>query len=217
MQDEINRQVRKWGINVHQIELSDPKILKQADMADASALGSVLRGLGMKEESAYPTPEEFARSIHGGVSQETKDKNMFANITQVLSANVAPSGHKKEVVVNWQSTLEDMLATADMDLEEDAYGLYKLEVAQEDNDDLAFFIKVSKDGIQVMKINESGLEPDVSVKMSSLDLQNLLGGHLAPLQAYLTGRIVASGDVRKLMFLEALSKRGHKKGSTFQV
>ena len=42
-------------------------------------------------------------------------------------------------------------------------------------------------------------------------------GTLAPLQAYLTGRISATGDVRKLMLFDKLSKRGHKPGAMFSV
>jgi hypothetical protein len=33
----------------------------------------------------------------------------------------------------------------------------------------------------------------------------------------LTGRICANGDVKKLMFFDKLSKRGHKPGSMFNV
>jgi hypothetical protein len=36
-------------------------------------------------------------------------------------------------------------------------------------------------------------------------------------QAYLTGRICANGDVKKLMFFDKLSKRGHKPGTMFTV
>ncbi len=38
-----------------------------------------------------------------------------------------------------------------------------------------------------------------------------------PLQAYLTGRISASGDVKKLMFFDKISSRGHKQGSMFSI
>ena len=37
------------------------------------------------------------------------------------------------------------------------------------------------------------------------------------LQAYLTGRISAQGDVQKLMFFDKLSSRGHKPGSMFDI
>ena len=37
------------------------------------------------------------------------------------------------------------------------------------------------------------------------------------LQAYLTGRIQASGDVKKLMLFDKLSRKGHRSGSMFNV
>lgn len=40
-------------------------------------------------------------------------------------------------------------------------------------------------------------------------------GSLPPLQAYLTGRISTTGDIRKLMLFEKISNRTHKPGSTF--
>ena len=46
--DEINDQVRKWGINVHSVKLSETKILKQPDSGSNTAVGSILKGLGMK-------------------------------------------------------------------------------------------------------------------------------------------------------------------------
>ena len=60
-------------------------------------------------------------------------------------------------------------------------------------------------------------KPDVSVTISSQDLSSVLEGSLAPLQAYLTGRISANGDVKKLMLFDKLSRRGHKPGSMFNV
>lgn len=60
-------------------------------------------------------------------------------------------------------------------------------------------------------------KPDVSLTISSQDLSSVLEGSLAPLQAYLTGRITANGDVRKLMFFDKISRRGHKPGSMFNV
>merc|ERR1712112_363733 len=59
--------------------------------------------------------------------------------------------------------------------------------------------------------------PDVSVTITSSDLAGVLQGTLSPLQAYLTGRISAQGDVQKLMFFDKLSSRGHKPGSMFDI
>ena len=59
IQDEINLQVRQWGIDVQKVELSEPKVLKQPENGGNSAVGSILKGLGMKSDPKYPTPEEF--------------------------------------------------------------------------------------------------------------------------------------------------------------
>ena len=65
IQDELNNQVRKWGIDVQRVELSAVKVLKEAENSSSAAVGSILKGLGMKEDPDYPTPQEFVRATHG--------------------------------------------------------------------------------------------------------------------------------------------------------
>ena len=43
IQDELNLQVRKWGIDVQKVELSEPKILKQPENGSNTAVGSILK------------------------------------------------------------------------------------------------------------------------------------------------------------------------------
>ncbi len=57
--------VRKWGIDVQKVELSEAKILKQPENSSSTAVGSILKGLGVKGETKFPTPEEFVRASHG--------------------------------------------------------------------------------------------------------------------------------------------------------
>ncbi len=61
----LGLQVRKWGIDVHRVDLSEPKILKQPENGGTTAVGSILKGLGVKSDLKFPTPEEFVRSSHG--------------------------------------------------------------------------------------------------------------------------------------------------------
>ena len=55
----------------------------------------------------------------------------------------------------------------------------------------------------------------ISFKLNNYSF--LMIGTVSPLQAYLTGHITANGDVRKLMFFDKLSNRGHKPGSMFTI
>lgn len=81
--DELNDQVRKWGIDVHSVALSEPKVLKQAENSSTVAVGSILKSLGMKQESNYPTPQEFVRATHGleGDDGSTATKSVVPGVS----------------------------------------------------------------------------------------------------------------------------------------
>ena len=61
----MNNQVRKWGIDVQKVELSTAKILKHPDSGSTTAVGSILKGLGVKRDKEYLTPQDVVRASHG--------------------------------------------------------------------------------------------------------------------------------------------------------
>jgi len=281
IQDDLNDQVRKWGIDVHKVELSNPKILKQPESSSNSAVGSILKGLGMKGEPEYPSPEEFVRASHGletegtgggtsskavgpassggapasvdlsnhvsafsclpppeipqGVDMNMSLLQMMASGTQlpgggtalapgvVCGSNVELPGGSVDksktasaTVCNWGKCLEVILASEFTGpLEQDACGLYKIEI-DVDGVKETYFIEMTQT-VKKVHVEVHHGKPDVSVSVTSSDLSSILEGSLAPLQAYLTGRISAHGDVRKLMLFDKLSRRGHKPGTMFSV
>jgi hypothetical protein len=260
IQDELNLQVRQWGIDVQKVELSVPKILKQPDNGSNSAVNSILKGIGMKSESKYPTPKEFARVSHGledesgnptsshvsalgGMTNMPGGADTNVSLLQMMTNSfgqgragvgtgtgipgiVPPTEETSNAsdICNWGRCLEVILqAEFTGPLEDDACGLYQIEITETQSGTDLYFISMSSDSKSVISGNETrgicpdGRTPDVCIKISSSDLGNVLEGTLAPLQAYLTGRISASGDVRKLMFFDKLSKRGHKSGAMFSV
>ncbi len=255
--DEINAQVRKWGINVHSVALSETKVLKQPESGSNSAVGSILKGLGVKSDPKFPSPQEFIRSATGGNEGEqlqptasllgdvaaqhlggsgggaTVNMSLLqslssgskmppgANQVQLGPGIVAPPSQTppEEFPANWGKCLEVILSSdVSSGIEQEALGLYRLEISETEAGQDVYYIEVTPTKRSVSAVNPcGGREPDVSVSISSPDLANVLDGSLAPLQAYLTGRISASGDVRKLMFFDKLSRRGHKPGSMFTV
>lgn len=281
--DEINDQVRKWGINIQNVALSAPKVLKQAESGSNSAVGSILKGLGMKDEPKYPTPSEFVRASHGleesdaksgtasllpsggplptsgygqalppgyGSSTTSVDMSLLQSLaggsvngaqmsnlaSSLMSMGASPQaaiptmppppmnpppqqqqGGTDEFPANWGNCLETIInAEFGPVIEDDAHGLYKLEITETGAGSDIYFIDISP-VVRRVSSQDDGRRPDVSVVISSSDLASVLDGTLAPLQAYLTGRITANGDVKKLMFFDKLSRRGHKSGSMFQV
>ena len=56
---EMNKQVRKWGMDIRCVSLSETKVLKMPE--PNSGLNSLLQNFGVTEPIPYPTPMEFAR------------------------------------------------------------------------------------------------------------------------------------------------------------
>ena len=200
----------------------------------------------MKDDPEYPTPQEFVRSTHGFEEQPTASMlgtvggmasslgahgmpNVNMSLLQSLTRPagngsqfqgiVAPPTQTpiEELPANWGRCLEIILDSAVNTVEEDAQGFFKLAITETEAGKDVYFIQLTSTKKSVTTDNPTGRDPDVFVSISSPDLAQVLDGSLAPLQAYLTGRISASGDVRKLMFFDKLSKRGHKPGSMFSV
>ena len=84
IQDELNNQVRKWGIDVQKVDLSTAKILKYPDAGSTTAVGSILKGLGVMRDKEYLTTEDVVRESHG-----LSDKNCS------LSSAGKPSGENE--------------------------------------------------------------------------------------------------------------------------
>ena len=70
IKDDLNNQVRKWGIDIREVTLSEPRLLKKPD--EKSALAPVLQNLGLKDEQEFPSPEQFVR---GNYNQKTSDES----------------------------------------------------------------------------------------------------------------------------------------------
>ena len=130
----------------------------------------------------------------------------------------------KEVTENncyWGKRLEEILQSEFKEgtiLEEDVYGLYKLEIMNDlDKSTSTFYIEMNPTSRCIRSEISSEQMLDISVNISSDDLESILNGSLSPLHAYLTGRISVDGDVRKLMLLNKISQRAQKPGAMFDV
>merc|ERR1711862_174980 len=104
------------------------------------------------------------------------------------------------------------VATQPSQIDNEAYGVYELEILESQVGTELFYIDITSTSKIVTKASGKSRRCDVAVSLTSSDLAGVLQGTVSPLQAYLTGRITANGDVRKLMFFEKLSNRGHKPG-----
>jgi len=216
---ELNKQVRKWGLIIRCVSLSEIKVLKQPEaMPGTGGMGKLLQGLGLappppsaapkpKEQSAgYPSPLEFARKAYS----DDNSKNDATDVTGVVE-----KAEKGEM--DWKTCLETIFKMEQLQcaFEQETYGLYGVTITDKD---VSLVIEVSESGGKVsLEGSEEAKSVNVGVKISSSDLAGVLKGSLPPLQAYLTGRISTNGDIRKLMLFEKISERAHKPGATFSL
>lgn len=257
IKDDLNLQVRKWGIDIRDVILSEPRLLKKPE--ERSALGPVLQNLGLKDEQDFPSPEQFVRgnfkqnnsdesdaealnklaSVVGGMINKSKteagglDLSQMASMMSGLGAgnriqavsdikqflpNAGAINTQQTVVkTDWHRGLEGIICNDYIQLDSEAYGVYELEILETQHGTELFYIDITSTSKTVTKSSSKNRSCDVSVSLTSSDLAGILTGTVSPLQAYLTGHITANGDVRKLMFFDKLSNRGHKPGSMFTI
>jgi len=210
---DLNRQVRKWGLDVRCVSLSEAKVLKKPE--GNNGVAPLLQSLGLKAKASYPSPMEFARSIHAPPGEGTQAAPAPAAQTEENSLNSLVE-RAEGGAIDWKTCLQTVLTQAPGDLEPDTYGIYSVNLTDAKEN---LLVQINENGPKVVKADEVEGEhkPDVSINISSSDLAGVLKGSLPPLQAYLTGRISTSGDVRKLMLFDKISNRGHKPGATFNL
>ena len=98
IQDELNNQVRKWGIDVQKVDLSTAKILKHPDSGSTTAVGSILKGLGVARDKEYLTPQDVVRASHGlsdqncPLSSTAKSSKQNENIMECITPSQAEKG-----------------------------------------------------------------------------------------------------------------------------
>ena len=123
---------------------------------------------------------------------------------------------------DWGQCLEVVLQNVlNGPLNEDTFGLYKLEIMDTMKGKEIYFLQLDQEKRKILSgaatggIHPEGLQPDVTLNITSADLAAIFEGSLAPLQGYLTGRISASGNVRKLMLFDKFSKSSKSSSSMF--
>ena len=254
IKDDLNQQVRKWGIDIREVYLSEPRLLKKPD--EKSALAPVLQNLGLKDEQEFPSPEQFIRgnykqgnsdesdaealnklaSAVGGMLTKTKTEGGGLDLSQMASmmSSFGAGGGVQAVQMpqllpdvatqpsqivksDWHRGLEGIICHDHIQIDTEAYGVYELEILESQVGTELFYIDITSTSKIVTKASGKSRRCDVAVSLTSSDLAGVLQGTVSPLQAYLTGRITANGDVRKLMFFEKLSNRGHKPGTMFTI
>jgi len=196
VQNEMNSQVRKWGLDIRGVILSDVKLLKSPE--GDGGIPPLLASLGHTSEGL--SPKEFAKYIYSmkSVKEEVLD---FQGIVEAA----------EQGKLDWTDCLSRIVGQEKF--ERDHVGKYIFIISDLEK---KILFEITESGCKV-KDAENEDCCDVSVTLTSSDLAGILKGSLPALQAYLVNRIAVTGDVRKLMLLDRIANKTHKQGQTFAM
>ena len=94
-----------------------------------------------------------------------------------LSLPVLIGNKETNKVFSWEKCLEVILETEfSGPLDDDACGLYQMEITETPNGTENYFIFLSSDNKSITPTSPDGRQPDVSVQLSSADLASVLEG-----------------------------------------
>ena len=91
IKDDLNNQVRKWGIDIREVTLSEPRLLKKPD--EKSALAPVLQNLGLKDEQEFPSPEQFVRGNYNQKTSDESDAEALNKVTNIIYISLILPSH----------------------------------------------------------------------------------------------------------------------------
>ena len=91
IKDDLNNQVRKWGIDIREVTLSEPRLLKKPD--EKSALAPVLQNLGLKDEQEFPSPEQFVRGNYNQKTSDESDAEALNKVTNMIYISLMFPSH----------------------------------------------------------------------------------------------------------------------------
>ena len=91
IKDDLNNQVRKWGIDIREVTLSEPRLLKKPD--EKSALAPVLQNLGLKDEQEFPSPEQFVRGNYNQKTSDESDAEALNKVNNIIYISLILPSH----------------------------------------------------------------------------------------------------------------------------
>merc|ERR1712130_536772 len=102
---EFNKQVRKWGLIIICVSLSEIKVLKQPEaIPGVGGVGKLLQGLGLtpptassggsannnqEQQLVFPSPLEFVRNTYSNEDQQPQQKQDTLDVT----GKIEPRGY----------------------------------------------------------------------------------------------------------------------------
>ncbi|KAL9962945.1 hypothetical protein ACROYT_G032103 [Oculina patagonica] len=205
VQDVVNAASAVWGVEITRIEMSEVRVLKEADevVGALSALfGGGSQGLNLSNMTfADPSMTSMLSAMGGGSirSGPTLPTPAESSVDPSHSANkeTTPSLLTPEQLVKLVSSV------LNESLVQEIGGMFQFNILGENGGTWYLDLKSGHGQIYTEKPVDN---PDVVLTMSVDDMQQIFYGQTAAFDAYMQGTLKVDGDLRMAMSLEAIVK-----------
>ncbi|XP_052241958.1 stomatin-like protein 1 [Dreissena polymorpha] len=204
IQTDCNQAAVTWGVCIERIQLSPIKVLQAAQEQGA------LKGLG-GQQGLSQVFQQLAQALLGpGTSPGGPVPTSQSQVTIEMGDGSGAAGTGSEEAVSTSTvtpaTLVDLVRgvlSESLVLSVDA--VYQFELSGSSGGVFYLDLKHGKGSVGVGP--DPGHNPDVTLGLSVSDMQSMFTGNLKPLSAYMSGRLLVSGDLSAATRLEEVMER----------
>ncbi|GFS28439.1 stomatin-like protein 1 [Nephila pilipes] len=188
IQDELNRSVINWGLEILHVYIYNIKIIKAAEPVDA--IGTIMTALkAATGNSAQHTTAMFP-VIPDVLENKTEMNKAESEVSKESASSDSETNNQSEDCVNAIKKLAD-LAQKEGYLK-DLHATFRFDIVGRST--RRILISFKKGNITVYENVLSSVPSDVQLMLTEDNLTDFLNGDMSPLEAYMDGKVMVTGD-----------------------
>ncbi|GIY39307.1 stomatin-like protein 3 [Caerostris extrusa] len=184
LKDELNRSVINWGLEIVNVNLHSVKVLKAAEPVDA--IGTIMSAL----KAATGSSTQHTAAFFPLIPDTVVEKNIDSKGSQHLSSFDARAHIKTGDCIEAVRKLAN-LAEREGYLK-DLNAKFKFDLVGRST--RTFLISFEKGNISVLENIDDSIQSNVQLMLSEDNLKDFLNGEISPLEAYMDGKVMVTGD-----------------------
>ncbi|CAG0920590.1 unnamed protein product [Notodromas monacha] len=204
VREKLNDAVRKWGFEVSEVTLHEVVVLQKAVVVEKNPLeplNQVFQSLvGLKSDASHQNP--LLQSLTGHMKEafrETMSEGGEASFVIDFSSDVEDHHKIDQPPSRLKIALDKAISAVKTKPGPEQCGLYCVEPAGKPR---VFVILSERCWVEEGESCSLNIEPDVKIHAEDENaLLDVVEGRVSPYEAYFSGTVVVTGNVRKLMTL----------------
>jgi len=184
VQEELSMTTKKWGVEIVEVTMSDPKVIKEAENMALNMINRVFKS----EMGSRLMSEHIAPVLQNLAMQQSQSKEQLIDVS-------TPPG------LDLDQLISRICLVLDRDLVQSINQVYQVDCL-----DLGLFFVDLKHGDGSAGRGQHP-HPTVTFSLDQTTLNGLITGSHSPTQAYMTGRLKVNGDLSATHGLRLLADR----------